>query len=183
LYSIRKVEFATGSYSPRARQRIRSEQVRRILPGMWKQNKAIIILALIAGIGYGSHMLNRYSKIRQDSTKRAAKVVQPKEDDDDVAEIGYISSMRDEVFLRKENRVNLVWFVKVPATGAEYSCSYENGFADFRKGDAVRIIRPKDVSDEAGFGYIVGLHYKLTGKAALVWVIDEDNLELDLPDP
>jgi len=39
----------------------------------------------------------------------------------------------------------------------------------------VRIIRPKNLEDEAGFGYVVGLHEKLTGKAALVWVIDERN--------
>lgn len=34
--------------------------VRRILPGMWKQYKGIIILALIVGTGYGGHMLDRY---------------------------------------------------------------------------------------------------------------------------
>jgi hypothetical protein len=150
---------------------------------MWKQNKGIIILALIVGAGYGGHMLYRYLKIRQDSAKRAAEVVQLKLDNDDVSEIGYISSMRNEVFLRDDNRVNLVWFVKVPATGAEYSCSYENGFPDFRKGDDVRIIHPKNAGDEAGFGYIIGLHYKLTGETALVWVIDEENLELDRPNP
>lgn len=127
-------------------------------------------------------MLYRYMKIRADSTKRAAEVVQPRYDDDDVSEIGYISSMRDEVFLRDDNRVNLVWFVKVPATGAEYSCSYERGFPDFRKGDDVKIIRPKNVEDEAGEGYIVGLHEKLTGKAGVVSMIDEESLELVMPD-
>jgi hypothetical protein len=135
---------------------------------MWKQNKGIIILVLIVGTGYGVHMLYRYLKIRRDSAKRAAEVVRLKLDENDVTEIGYISSMRDEVFLRDENRVNLVWFVKVPATGAEYSCSYEYGFPDFRQGDDVTIIHPQNVGDEAGYGYIVGLHYKLTGKAALV---------------
>jgi hypothetical protein len=150
---------------------------------MWRQNKGIIILVLIVGTGYGVHMLYRDVKIRQDSTKRAAEVVHLKLDDDDVTEIGYISSMRNEVFLRDENRVNLVWFVKVPATGAEYSCSYEYGLPDFRQGDDVRIIHSQNVGDEAGYGYIVGLHYKLTGRTALVWVIDEENLELDRPEP
>jgi hypothetical protein len=156
---------------------------RRILPGMWKQYKGIIILALIVGAGYGGHMLYRYTKIRKDSAMRAAQVVRPKQDDDDVAEIGYIYSMRDEVFLRDENRVNLVWFIKVPATGARYSCSYERGFPDFRKGDDVRIIRQKNLEDEAGYGYVVGLHDKLTGKAALVYVNDEEQLEMDMPEP
>lgn len=127
-------------------------------------------------------MLRRYVKIRADSAKRAAEVVRPLQHDDDVAEIGYIYSMRDEVFLRDENQVNLIWFVKVPATGARYSCSYERGFADFRKGDDVKIIRPNNVEDEAGNGYVVGLRERLTGKAALVWVIDEEQLEMDLFD-
>jgi len=34
-----------------------------------------------------------------------------------------------------------------------------------------------------GYGYVVGLHEKLTGKAALVWVIDEEQLEMDMPEP
>ena len=37
------------------------------------------------------------------------------------------------------------------------SCSYERGSPDFRKGDDVRIIHPKDLEDDAGYGYIVGL--------------------------
>jgi hypothetical protein len=150
---------------------------------MWKQYKGIIILALIVGTGYGGHMLYRYTKIRQDSAKRSARVIHPRQDDDDVAEIGYIYSMRDEVFLKQENRVNLVWFVKVPATGARYSCGYEYGFPDFRTGDDVRIIHPKNLEDESGPGYVVGLHEKLTGKAAQVWVIDEEQLEMDMPEP
>jgi hypothetical protein len=148
---------------------------------MWKQNGAVIVLALIVGAGYGGHMLYRYIKVREDSARRAAEIVQPRLNDDDVAEIGYIYSMRDEIFLRDENRVNLVWFVKVPATGARYSCSYERGFPDFRKGDDVRIIRHNN-QDEADYGYVVGLHEKLSGKAAVVWVIDEEDLVMDMPE-
>ena len=154
-----------------------------ILRGMWKQYKPIIILGLMVAAGYGGHMLYRYIKIRQDSGKRAAEIVRPTQGVDDAGEIGYIYSMRDEVFLRDENRVNLVWFIKVPATGSRYSCSYERGFPDFHKGDDVKIIRPKNLEDEAGYGYIVGLHEKLTGKAALVWVIDEEQLEMNMPEP
>jgi hypothetical protein len=150
---------------------------------MWKQYKGIIILALIVGAGYGGHMLYRYTKIRKDSANRAAEVVRPRQGENDVVEIGYIYSMRDEVFLRDDNRVNLVWFIKIPATGERYSCSYEQGFPDFRKGDDVRIIRPKNLGDGAGFGYVVGLHGKLTGKTTLVWVIDEEELEMDMPEP
>jgi hypothetical protein len=140
------------------------------------------ILALIGGAGYGGHMLYRYMKIRADAAKRAAVVVRPKVDEEDIAEVGYVYQMRDEVFLREENQVNLVWFIKVPSTGSKFSCSYHGGFPDFKQGDDVRIIRPKDQS-EAGYGYIVGLHDKLTGKAAEVWVNDEDQLEMDMPEP
>lgn len=116
-------------------------------------------------------MLYRYMKIRQDSAKRAAEIIQPRQDDDVVAEIGYVESMRNELFLRGDDpRRNLVWFVRVPATGADYSCVYEKGFPDFSEGDDVRIIHPKDLNDQAGDGYVVGLHYK-RGKVALVWVI------------
>lgn len=149
---------------------------------MWRQYKGIIVLGLIVVAGYGGHMLYRYMKIRTDSAKRAVVVVRPKQDEDDVAEVGYIYEMRDETFLRDENQVNLVWFIKVPATGSRFSCSYDHGFPDFKQGDDVRIIRPKDQS-EAGYGYVVGLHEKLTGKAALVWVIDEDELGMNMPEP
>jgi hypothetical protein len=130
-------------------------------------------------------MLYRYTKIRADSEKRATAVVYPKEDEDSVSEIGYIYSMRDEVFLRDENQVNLVWFIKVPATGNRYSCSYERGFPEFRIGDDVRIIRPKDMESDAGYGYVVGLHEKISGKAALTWIVDENQLDMDIgpPDP
>lgn len=117
---------------------------------MWQRYKPIIIIVLLAGSGYGIYMLSRYMKIRADSEKRAAAVVQLEEDGESVSEIGYIYSMRDEVFLRDENQVNLVWFIKVPATGDRYSCSYERGFPEFRVGDDVRIIRPKDVATDAG---------------------------------
>jgi hypothetical protein len=36
------------------------------------------------------------------------------------SEIGYIESMRDEVFLHKDNTMNLVWFIKIPATEQRY---------------------------------------------------------------
>jgi hypothetical protein len=156
---------------------------------MWQRHKSTIILALIIGAGYGGHMLSRYMKIRVDSARRAAVVVRPRMDDDDVAEIGYVYQMRDDIFLRDENQVNLVWFIKVPGTGARYSCSYEDGFPDFRKSDDLKIIRPKDFSDGSGYGsgygFIVGLREKLQGKAALVNVNDEDELEMDTepPDP
>jgi hypothetical protein len=124
-------------------------------------------------------MFNRYMKIRADSEKRAAAVVQPREDTDSVSEIGYVYSMRDEMFLRDDNRVNLVWFIKIPATGDRYSCSYERGFPSFKVGDDVRVIRPRNVASDAGYGYIAGLHENLRGKVALVWVIDVDALEMD----
>lgn len=38
----------------------------------------------------------------------------------------------------------------------------------------MRLIRPKVSDAEAGLGYIVGLHEKLTGKSALVCVADVD---------
>jgi hypothetical protein len=147
---------------------------------MWQRNKPLIIVVLLAAAGYGVYMLTRYVKIREDSARRAAETVHPKEDDESVSEVGYVYSMRDEVFLQKDNRVNLVWFIKVPATGNRYSCSYEGGFPEFRVGDDVRIIRPKDVATDAGYGYVMGLHERISGKAALVWVIDEDELEVDI---
>jgi hypothetical protein len=147
---------------------------------MWQRYKPIILIAVVVGAVYGIHMLVRYMKIRADSERRAAIVVHPKEDEESVSEIGYIYSMRDEVFLNENNTVNLVWFIKVPASGNRYSCPYESGFPEFKVGDDVRIVRPKDPS---GYGYIIGLHYKISGKAALVWVIDEDELEMDIDDP
>jgi hypothetical protein len=75
---------------------------------MRRQYKGVTLLDLLIGAGYGGHMLYRYMKTRADSAKRAGVIVHPMQNDDDVAEIGYIYSMRDEVFLRDENQVNLV---------------------------------------------------------------------------
>lgn len=149
------------------------------LTRFWKEHKGIIVVALIIGAAYGGYMLDRYIKITQDSARRAAVVVRPRQRDGDIAEIGYIYSMRDDIFLDEENRVNLVWFVKVPATGARYSCAYQEGFSEFHKGNDVRIIRANNLETVDGYGYIVGLHEKLKGKAAWVWVIDEEELEMD----
>lgn len=151
-----------------------------ILSRVWKQYKSIIMLAILAAAGYGIYMLYRYVKVESDLSKRSASVVQPKVDEDSVAEIGYIYQMRDELFLKDDNKINLVWFVKIPATGERYSCSWELGFSEFRTGDDVRLIRPKDLTTEAGYGYIVGLHDRRAGMASLVWVIDEESLEMDL---
>jgi hypothetical protein len=146
---------------------------------MSRRFKLLIVVALLGGVGYGGYVYARYVRIRKDAVQRAARVVYPKQDETSVSEIGYVSSMRDEIFLRPDDRINLVWFVKIPSTGALYSCSYERGFPSFKVGDDVRIIRPKDVASDAGFGYIVGLHEQLNGKTALVWVIDEERLEMD----
>ena len=150
---------------------------------MWRQYKGVIIIGLIVGAGYGGHLLYRYIKVEQDVHRRAAVVIRPRMDDDDVAEIGYIYSMRDEIYLRDVPEKNLVWFIKVPATGVRYSCQYEYGFPDFRKGDDVRIIHPKDLSEMSGEGYVIGLHEKLAGKVALANINDEEQLEMDMPEP
>jgi len=91
-------------------------------------------MGVIVGAGYGGHLLYRYVKVEQDVARRAAEVIRPRMDDDDVAEIGYIYSMRDEIYLREAPEKNLVWFIKVPATGVRYSCQYEYGFPDFHQG-------------------------------------------------
>jgi len=154
-----------------------------ILRVMWRQNKGLIVVGLLVVAGYGGHLLYRYIKVQQDANRRAAAVIRPVIDNDDVAEIGYVYSMRDEIYLREVPEKNLVWFIKVPATGARYSCQYEYGFPEFRKGDDVRIIHPRDLTEGSGEGYIIGLHEKLTGKTALVNVNDEEELEMDIPEP
>ena len=147
---------------------------------MWQRYKPIIVVAIIVGAGYGIYMLNRYLKIEADFNRRSATVVQPKVDEESVSEIGYVYSMRRDVFIRPDNTLNLVWFIKVPATGRRYSCSYEDGFPEFQTGDDVQIIRPKDAESKEGMGYVVGLHEERRGKTALVSINDEESLELDL---
>lgn len=151
-----------------------------ILSSVWKRHKPIIVLAILAAAGYGLYMLYRYLQVESDLSERSASIVQPKVDDDSVSEIGYIYQMRNELFPKDDNKINLVWFVKIPATGERYSCSWERGFSEFKTGDDVQLIRPKGLITEAGFGYIVGLHDERRGKASLVWVIDEETLEMDL---
>jgi hypothetical protein len=121
----------------------------------------------------------KIARLEDDLNRRSSSVVHAVMDDDSVSEIGYIYSMRDELFLNGDNTINLVWFIKVPATGERFSCSWERGFSGFKKGDDVRLIRAKDVMSESGYGYVIGLHDKLEGKTSLVNVNDEESLELE----
>jgi hypothetical protein len=151
---------------------------------VWDRHKPIIVLALVGVASYGLYMLYRYIQVERDLSKRSEAVVEARVDDNSVSEIGYIYAMRDELFLRDDNTINLVWFVKVPATGERYSCVWDGGFSRFKTGDDVQLIRPRDVSEEAGYGYVTGLHDQLRGKSSSVWVNDEESLELDLePEP
>lgn len=153
-----------------------------ILLNVRKRYQGLFILAFVGGAIYGAYMLYRYIKVETDLKRRSAVTIHAEVDNQSVEEFGYIYSKRDELFLKDDNTENLVWFIDVPQTGARYSCSFEEGFSKFKVGDNVRLIRPKDTDDEAGYGYVVGLYYKETGKAAAVWVIDEANLDITIGD-
>ena len=146
---------------------------------MWKKYNPIVLLVIVVAAGYGAYMLYRYIQVASDLSKRSESIVRPEIGENDVSEIGYIYQMRNELFLKDDNTINLVWFVKIPATGEIYSCSWERGFSQFKTGDDVRLIRPKDlIKDGAGYGYIIGLHWELSGKTSLVWVVDNEYDEL-----
>ncbi len=147
---------------------------------MSQRYKPIIVLAVLAGAVYGVYVLYRYIQVERDLSKRSTTVVQAGLDDDSISEIGYIYAMRNDLFLKDDNTINLVWFVKIPATGQQYSCSWQRGFSEFRTGDDVKLIRPRNVSAEAGYGYVVGLHETRANKVSSVWVIDVESLELNL---
>ena len=140
-----------------------------------------LLVALIVCLpcAYGIHLYGNYRKIQTDLRRHSQQVVQPGVDSESVTEIGYIFEMRRDTYIR-EGRLNLVWFIAVPATGSRYSCSYESGFPDFKVGDGVRIIHKKDSVDNADFtGYVIGLHEKEQGKTTAVWALVLDELEMD----
>ena len=111
--------------------------------------------------------------------RNSQRVVEPSVDDKSISGIG-IFSMRRDTHIR-EGRLNLVWFIAVPATGSRHSCSYQSGFPDLKVGDGVRIIHKKNDADNVDFtGYFIGLHEKEQGKAAAVCAVDLDELEMDL---
>jgi hypothetical protein len=140
----------------------------------------VIGMVLCIPLLYLGHLYANYEKIQADLQRKSAIAVQPTVGAGDASEIGYIYSMRRETYIR-EGRLNLVWFVVVPATNIHYSCSYEAGFPDFKTGDSVGIIHTN--SDEEGhYGYIIGLHDNKQGKVASVWNFNLDTAELDLPD-
>jgi hypothetical protein len=143
--------------------------------------KMLYIAVGCAALLYVIHVGLNYRKIEKKLESDSAVVVHPVMGEHDVAEIGYIYEMRREHLLT-EGRLNLVWFVVVPSTNVHYSCSYEEGFADFETGDGVRLIHrgADDDPDGADYGDIVGLHGREQGKTAMVWVIDADRAELEL---
>lgn len=152
----------------------------RMLSNVWQRFKPIIVIAITVGAGYGAYMLHLYIQVERDLRTRSASVVQTPVTSNTVSEIGYIYSMRDELFLHDDNTINLVWFIKVPASGERYSCSWERGFSGFKTGDDVLLIRPKTLTPDSDYGYVVGLHDQLEDKVSLVSLADEESLEMDL---
>jgi hypothetical protein len=130
-----------------------------------------------APVGYGVHLIMNYNKIERELHKNEARVTQPRVNDDAKAEIGYIYQMRNETQIR-EGRLNLVWFVVVPATNVHYSAVYDSGYADWKMGDSIRLIHNKN-DDESDYGYLVGMHDKKLGKATFVWTINSDDSAMD----
>jgi hypothetical protein len=128
-------------------------------------------------IWYVAHLIRNYVKIERELHHNEAYVVHPKVTDTDKAEIGYIYELRNETEIR-EGRLNLVWFVVVPATNVHYSGIYDSGYTGWKKGDSIQIIHNKD-DDEADYGFLVGLHEPKQGKATFVWIINSDNEKED----
>lgn len=147
--------------------------------------KAATYLVLAAVVStpllYLGHLYANYRKIQTELARKSATIVRPSVRNGDASDLGYIYSMRRETRIR-EGRLNLVWFVVVPATNVHYSCPYEEGYSGFRTGDSVRLVHTKK-EEEGDYGYIVGLHANEQGKAALVWNFNldaaEDNEPLD----
>jgi hypothetical protein len=136
-------------------------------------------VVIVGPIVYGVHLIENYQKVHAEIREEAATVIKPAVDEGSVSEVGYIFSMRRETYIRDPN-FNLVWFIAVPATGERYSCKYLGGFQDFKTGDGVALIHPKD--DEGSVdhaSYIVGLHDREQGKASLIGVNNLEILELD----
>jgi hypothetical protein len=107
-------------------------------------------------------------------------VLRPVVDEHDATDIAYIYDMRREESFTKE-ALNLVWFIVVPATNIHYSCSYQDGFSDFKVGDGVRLIHTKSDEDGAD-GFIIGLHGPERGKVTSIWNFNMDNIGIDLDD-
>ena len=84
---------------------------------MSQRYKPIIVLAVLAGAVYGVYVLYRYIQVERDLSKRSTTVVQAGLDDDSISEIGYIYAMRNDLFLKDDNTINLVWFVRIPGHG------------------------------------------------------------------
>lgn len=140
----------------------------------------IAVVVFCAPVFYLLHLWSNYENIQRDLKHKSSIVVRPVVRDGSARDIGYIYSMRRETNVREGN-LNLVWFVIVPATNVRYSCSYEDGYSEFRKGDSVAIIHTK--SDEEGdYGFIVGLHDNEVGKVASVWNFDLITAEMDMPE-
>ncbi|MGA8086705.1 MAG: hypothetical protein WCA10_05315 [Terracidiphilus sp.] len=144
--------------------------------GAW----VLTCLVVCAPLIYVGHLLSNYVKIRKDLQRKSAIVVHPTVGENEALDLGYIYSMRRDSLLR-EGRLNLVWFVVVPATNVHYSCPYEEGYSDFKTGDSVRLIHTTS-EDGGDNGYIVGLHDNERDKVASVWNFNLDTVEPDMPD-
>jgi hypothetical protein len=133
----------------------------------------VILLVVSLPVWYGVHLILNYVHIESQLKKSEARIIHPRIDDDAKSEIGYIYAMRNETQIR-DNRLNLVWFVVVPATNVHYSGVYDSGYGDWKVGDSIHLIHNKDDS-EADYGYLVGMHDQKQGKSTFVWIINSDD--------
>jgi hypothetical protein len=141
-----------------------------------------VVVVIALPCAYGIHLYKNYVKIQRELHEKSSRIVRPEVDDESVSEIGYVYSMRRETYIR-EGRLNLVWFIAVPSENTRWSCSYQAGFPDFKVGDGVKIIHKRSDVDTVDYsGYVIGLHDKEQGKVTDVWVLDEDELEMDIID-
>jgi hypothetical protein len=122
-----------------------------------------------------------FRQLGADSWRKESWIVPPTVDDESVSEVGYVHSLRSEINFREQKR-EIMWWVKVPATNKTYSCSWESGYSGFRQDDGVRIIHKRTGVDTVDYsGFIVGLHDKERVRSAAVWALDLDDLDVDDP--
>jgi len=132
---------------------------------------------------YALFLLFNYASIEFDLWRRGRVEVRPMADSRSLAEDGLVVAVRRERKLR-EKQFSLEWLVIVPSTGEGFSCTYQEGFAGFEKGDTVTFVHtPVELENPDAPAYLIGHNHQKENKVVRVEPIELDGPNANAVDP
>lgn len=126
-----------------------------------KRGTAMAAVVVGLACAWPAFLAYNFATIEFGFWRREAVTVRPIGGNQSVAEDAVILAVRRARDVR-QRQFSLEWLVVIPSTGEGYSCSYEEGFAGFEKGDTVRFVHtPIEMEVPDAPAYLIGHNQKV----------------------